>query len=84
MMVDESVMDDKGRVAIPKRLRDELDLREGSKVKIVSENGKIVIMKPLTPDEFINEMEGFIKEGSKVQKTASLKLKEIWKKQSCK
>lgn len=80
-MVEESIIDDKGRVAIPKRLREKLDLREGSKVKMVSENGKIVIMKPLTPNEFIHEMEGFIKEGSTVQKANPLKLKEIWEKQ---
>jgi AbrB family looped-hinge helix DNA binding protein len=80
-VVEESIIDDKGRVAIPKRLREKLDLREGSKVKMVSENGKIVIMKPLTPNEFIHEMEGFIKEGSTVQKANPLKLKEIWEKQ---
>ena len=80
-MVEESVIDDKGRVAIPKRLREELDLREGSKVKMISEDGKIVIMKPLTPNDFIHEMEGFIKEGSAVQKANPLKLKEIWEKQ---
>ncbi len=80
-MVEESVIDDKGRVAIPKRLREKLDLREGSKVKMISENGKIVIMKPLTPNDFIREMEGFIKEGSAVQKANPLKLKEIWERQ---
>jgi AbrB family looped-hinge helix DNA binding protein len=80
-VVEESIIDDKGRVAIPKRLREKLDLREGSKVKMVSENGKIVIMKPLTPSEFIYEMEGFIKEGSTVQKANPLKLKEMWEKQ---
>jgi len=77
-MVEDTVIDDKGRIAIPKRLREELDLREGSKVKLLSEDGKIVIMKPMTPNEFIREMEGFIKEGSTVQKANPLKLKEIW------
>jgi AbrB family looped-hinge helix DNA binding protein len=80
-MVEDTVIDDKGRITIPKRLREELDLREGSKVKLVSEDGKIVIMKPVTPNEFIREMEGFIEEGSAVQKANPLKLKEIWEKQ---
>jgi AbrB family looped-hinge helix DNA binding protein len=80
-VVEETVVDDKGRIAIPKRLREELDLREGSKVRLLSEDGKIIIMKPVTPDEFIREMEGFIKEGSAVQKANPLKLKEIWEKQ---
>jgi len=48
-VVDEAVIDDKGRVAIPKRLREGLDLREGTKVKLLVEEGKIVIMKPVTP-----------------------------------
>jgi AbrB family looped-hinge helix DNA binding protein len=80
-MVEEGVIDEKGRIAIPKRLRERLDLKEGSRVKLVSENGRIVIMKPVSPDEFIREMEGFVKEGSPVQKADPLKLKEIWEKQ---
>jgi hypothetical protein len=35
----------------------------------------------VSPDEFIREMEGFVKEGSPVQKADPLKLKEIWEKQ---
>lgn len=80
-MVDEAVIDSKGRVAIPKQLRESLDLREGTKVKLLLEEGKIVIMKPVAPEEFIREMEGFIKEGSPIQKANPLKLKEIWEKQ---
>nr|MDO8133618.1 AbrB/MazE/SpoVT family DNA-binding domain-containing protein [Candidatus Njordarchaeum guaymaensis] len=80
-MVEDTVIDDKGRIAIPKRLREELDLREGSKVRLLSEDGRIVIMKPVSPNEFIREMEGFIREGSTVQKANPLKLKEIWEKQ---
>jgi AbrB family looped-hinge helix DNA binding protein len=80
-MAEEGVIDEKGRIAIPKRLRERLDLKEGSRVKLVSENGSIVIMKPVSPDEFIREMEGFVKEGSPVQKADPLKLKEIREKQ---
>jgi AbrB family looped-hinge helix DNA binding protein len=80
-MTDEAVIDDKGRVAIPKRIRDELDLREGTKVKLELDKERIVIRRPIEPKEFINKMEGFIKEGSPVQKADPLKLKEIWEKQ---
>ena len=80
-MVEEAVIDDKGRIAIPKRLREDLGLRQGTRVRLLLEEGKIVIMKPVTPEEFIREMEGFIKEGSPVKKANPLKLKEIWEKQ---
>ncbi len=80
-MVDEAVIDSKGRIVIPKRLREILDLREGNKVKLLIGEGKIVVMKPVAPEEFIREMEGFIKEGSPIQMVNSLKLKEIWEKQ---
>jgi len=56
-------------------------LREGNKVKLLIGEGKIVVMKPVAPEEFIREMEGFIKEGSPIQMVNSLKLKEIWEKQ---
>ncbi|MBS7250557.1 MAG: AbrB/MazE/SpoVT family DNA-binding domain-containing protein [Candidatus Freyarchaeota archaeon] len=80
-MTDEAVVDSKGRIVIPKRLREILDLREGTKVKLLVEEGKIVVMKPVTSKEFIREMEGFIKEGSPIQMANPLKLKEIWEKQ---
>ncbi|MEX2706360.1 MAG: AbrB/MazE/SpoVT family DNA-binding domain-containing protein [Candidatus Freyrarchaeum guaymaensis] len=80
-MVEEAVVDDKGRIAIPKRLREDLGLRKGTRVRLSLEEGKIVILKPVTPEEFISEMEGFIKEGSPVKKANPLKLKEIWEKQ---
>jgi AbrB family looped-hinge helix DNA binding protein len=80
-MTDEAVVDEKGRIAIPKHMRDELDLREGTRVKLEIEKEKILIMKPIAPEEFINKMEGFIKEGSVIQKVNPLKLKEIWETQ---
>jgi AbrB family looped-hinge helix DNA binding protein len=80
-MTDEAVIDDKGRVAIPKRMRDELDLREGTRVKLEIEKERIVIRKPITPKEFVAKMEGFIKEGSIIQKADPIRLKEIWETQ---
>ncbi|WXG47552.1 MAG: AbrB/MazE/SpoVT family DNA-binding domain-containing protein [Candidatus Atabeyarchaeum deiterrae] len=80
-MTDEAVIDDKGRVAIPKRIRNKLDLREGTRVKLELEEGRVVIRKPVDPAEFIDKMEGFIKEGSPIQKADPLKLKEIWERQ---
>ncbi|MGQ9552421.1 MAG: AbrB/MazE/SpoVT family DNA-binding domain-containing protein [Candidatus Bathycorpusculaceae bacterium] len=80
-MVEEAVVDKKGRIVIPAHLRQELRLREGAKVKLALEEGKILIMRPVTPEEFIHEMEGCIKEDSPIPKINPLELKKIWEKQ---
>ena len=79
-MVEEAIIDKKGRIVIPRHLREELGLREGTKVRLVMEEGKIVVMRPVTPEEFIHEMEGCIKEGSQIPKINPLELKKIWEK----
>jgi len=38
-------------------------------------------MRPVTPEEFIHEMEGCIKEDSPISKINPLELKKIWEKQ---
>ncbi len=77
----EAVIDKKGRIVIPANLRQRLGLREGAKVKLALERGKIVIMRPVAPEEFIHEMEGCIKEGNPIPRVNPLRLKEIWEKQ---
>ena len=67
-MVQEAVIDTKGRIVIPRQLREKLNLREGSKVRLTLEEGKIVILRPIAPEEFIHEMEGSVKEGSPIPK----------------
>jgi AbrB family looped-hinge helix DNA binding protein len=80
-MVEEAVIDKKGRIVIPAHLRQGLGLREGAKVKLALEEGKILIMRPVTPEEFIHEMEGCIKEDFPIPKINPLELKKIWEKQ---
>ncbi|MEM0235594.1 AbrB/MazE/SpoVT family DNA-binding domain-containing protein [Thermofilum sp.] len=76
MSVEEVDVDDKGRVLIPKEVRDKVGLKAGGKARMKVENEKIIIMPPISPEEFIEEMEGCIKEGT--SKISPLKLKEIW------
>lgn len=80
-MVEEAIVDKKGRIVIPAHLRQRLGLHEGAKVKLALEEGKILIMRPVTPEEFIHEMEGCIKEDSPIPKINPLELKKIWEKQ---
>ena len=80
-MVEEAVIDKKGRIVIPAHLRQGLGLGEGAKVRLRLEEGKILIMKQVPPEDFIQEMEGCIKEGSPIPKINPLELKKIWTKQ---
>ncbi|MEM3660803.1 MAG: AbrB/MazE/SpoVT family DNA-binding domain-containing protein [Thermoproteota archaeon] len=76
MSVEEVDVDDKGRVLIPKEARDKVGLKAGGKARMKVENERIIITPPISPEEFIREMEGCIKEGT--PKISPLKLKEIW------
>ncbi|MBI2184261.1 MAG: AbrB/MazE/SpoVT family DNA-binding domain-containing protein [Thaumarchaeota archaeon] len=77
-MTQEAVIDKKGRVVIPKQLREKLRLRNQTKVRLTLDDGKLIIAKTVTPEEFINKMEGCIKEDTLLPKTNPLDLKRIW------
>jgi len=79
MSAEEVSVDDKGRVLIPKEVRDKVGLKAGGKARLKVENEKIIIMPPISPEEFIEEMEGCIREGTPA--IDPLKLKKIWEKQ---
>ena len=74
----ETVVDEKGRIVIPQRLRERMGLREGAKIKLAVEKGKIRVVKPISSAKFIREMEGCVKEGSPIPKIDPLKLKRLW------
>jgi len=72
----EVTVDCKGRVSIPKELRDKAGLKPGGKARLKMEEEKIIISAPVSPDEFIKEMEGCIKEGAPT--IDPLELKKMW------
>jgi AbrB family looped-hinge helix DNA binding protein len=76
MSTQEVTVDDKGRVLIPKEVRDKVGLRVGGKARLKIENENIIIMPPISPEEFIKEMEGCIREGTPT--IDPLKLKKMW------
>ena len=76
-IMEEVTVDDRGRILIPKEIRDRLGLQPGSPARLEVEEGRLVITPPLSPEEFIRRMEGCITEGKPI--TDPLKLKEIWK-----
>lgn len=73
-----TVVDEKGRIIIPEAVRKKLGIRKGSKIRISLKGDAVIVSPVLDSKQFIDKMEGFIKEGSKVEKVDPLKLKEIW------
>ncbi|MBN2336649.1 AbrB/MazE/SpoVT family DNA-binding domain-containing protein [Candidatus Bathyarchaeota archaeon] len=76
--MEEVVVDSKGRILIPKELRDKVGLKPGSGARLEEKDGRIIITPPLSPQAFIREMEGFISEGEPTDDP--LKAKRIWEK----
>lgn len=69
---------DKGRIVIPRNLRQKLDLHESDRVRLVASDRGILITKPIPPEEFIDRMEGCVKPGSPIPKIKPLEIKKIW------
>jgi bifunctional DNA-binding transcriptional regulator/antitoxin component of YhaV-PrlF toxin-antitoxin module len=69
-------VDHKGRVQIPKVIRDKVGLHIGGKARLKIDKENIVIIPPISAEEFIKEMEGCIKEGT--PNMDPLRLKKMW------
>jgi len=67
-------LDKRGRVVIPKELREKLDLKHDQSI-IVEVRGREIVLKPaLKVEEFIAELRGCV-HGSRIKPQ---ELKEIW------
>jgi len=53
----------KGVFKYPKAVRDKVGLHVGGKARLKVEKENIVIIPPISSEDFIKEMEGCIKEG---------------------
>jgi len=73
-----TIVDDKGRIVVPKRIRKEMRISEGSRVSVQIEKERLVVSRAVEPEEFIIEMEGFVQKGSRVPLTDPISLKRIW------
>lgn len=78
--VARTVVDEKGRIILPKPLRTELGITERSEVIVQLEKERLVVSKGVDPDDFIRDMEGFVREDSKLPLTDPLSLKRVWEK----
>lgn len=74
-------VDTKGRVTIPKSIRDRLNLDPGEEVDIDIEDGTVVIRPRISRSEFIETMEGCITEETRAESAPKLTptdLKSDW------
>jgi AbrB family looped-hinge helix DNA binding protein len=69
-----SSLDSRGRVVIPKELRQKLGLRPDQAVMVEARGEEIVIRPILRAEEFIEELRGCVR-GSKIELA---ELKQIW------
>jgi len=56
-----TVINDKGRIQIPKKIREELRLKSGEEHEVRTEGKKIMLLPLISPEEFIKRIEGKIK-----------------------
>lgn len=72
-----AVIDEKGRIQIPEKIREELYLKPGEELEIKKEGKKIMLLPLISPEEFVKRMEGKIKSGNKT--ITPEEIKSIWK-----
>ncbi|MGC9096877.1 MAG: AbrB/MazE/SpoVT family DNA-binding domain-containing protein [Infirmifilum sp.] len=63
-------IDGKGRVTIPKRLREILNLREGEEVLLVPEKDGLLIRKASDPEEILERLLGDLTFSRELRKVA--------------
>lgn len=74
----ESVVDERGRITIPRRIRDKFGLKPGKNIIIEDREHEIALKPVISADDFIRELEGCVTEESRITHIDPLKLKEIW------
>jgi AbrB family looped-hinge helix DNA binding protein len=77
-MDSESIIDDQGRIRIPLDVRKKMNLKPGEKMVFKIENEKIVIVKAITPKEFIEKSKEFRKHLSEVTDEPLPPIKKIF------
>ena len=68
-------VEERGRILIPKEIRDKLGLKPGSELEIILEEGKIKILPKMVLSEISTDLKGCVKES----KIDPLEVKNIWK-----
>lgn len=78
---DERTVDERGRVTIPKEMRDALGIEAGEEVALELREGEVVIRPRVSREEFIETMEGCINEETVREDAEDIdphELTELW------
>ncbi|MBI4362781.1 MAG: AbrB/MazE/SpoVT family DNA-binding domain-containing protein [Euryarchaeota archaeon] len=76
----ETVVDGRGRVTLPRKVRGSLGLEPGKRVVVESRGGEVVLRPAVSREDVMRELKGCITRKNKVGgRTDPLKVKEIWK-----
>lgn len=70
----EVTVEDRGRVIIPKAVRDKLGIRGGEKMKVKEKDGEVV-MRPVKSGDSLKELKGVVKKSD----VDPMEVKEIWR-----
>ncbi|MHA1519518.1 MAG: AbrB/MazE/SpoVT family DNA-binding domain-containing protein [Promethearchaeota archaeon] len=65
-MVQEIIMDTKGRILVPLEIRKQLNFEPGERFIVTIENGRLVLLKSGSYEEFMQEIKEFQQELQKV------------------
>ena len=76
--MEEVRVDSKHRIILPEDVRRESGIKPGSRLSVSVKGHSVILTKKVEPGEFVQRMEGVLKEGSRVPRSDPLKLKEIW------
>ena len=76
----EVVVDEEGRVRLPKELMKKLGLTSGSRLRASVKGGRIILTKLLEPEEYVRYVREVAEQvrRSKSGQLDPLKLKEMW------
>ncbi|WP_458190770.1 AbrB/MazE/SpoVT family DNA-binding domain-containing protein [Haladaptatus sp. NG-WS-4] len=74
---DNRRIDTKGRVTIPKSIRNRLNLEPGEQVKIEIEDGTVVIRPQISRERFIETMQGCINDDTRLKTAESMTPEEL-------
>jgi len=75
-MGKEIEIEERGRILIPKELREELRLKSGQKLLVERRGKEIVIKLPVNKNKFVTELKGCVKKS----KIKPMDIKKIWEK----
>ena len=77
--MEEVKVDAKKRIILPENARRKAGVKTGSTLRVSVSDEKIILAKSVSPEQFIQRMEASLREGSPVQASNPLKLKQIWR-----